>query len=673
MTIFLALIVSATTGASPDESSLEKAFRERGSTGFLQAVRELEQEQGPERTAKILVKLASGHNSELAATAVHLIGRMGKAGKTVLPDLASAVNRFDFPAGLLNELGPGDIPLWFAEVLLRPDDPSFDNASCALAMRLDLRNEKRILPLLIQAVRQTDADAGLSPRYWAVRALGNMGEAAASSRQLLVEIMKDELEECADPDNKFVRYEVRGAAVCALAKIGTDRESTVRLLTEMLNHPDQRIRDWSTLGLALLEQKQNPARAAKNLVGLLSGDDDGDLKPEAIQAIGQMGEAGKAVLPELAKALNSSDFPVEYLDQYDFGDIPLWLAEALLRPDDPSFEDMGEALGDVVLDPKNARKEGLLPLLIQGARHPNLDVRWRAVGVLGWLGETAASGRPLLVDILKEEPPGDLTPSDVERWNDIRGSAAFSLGQIGAEPESTVRLLTEMLGNAVEDVWSWSARGLGRMEEKAAPAVPPLVEALARDYDTSSALGPFPKHPAAWALCNIGEPAIPALIEALQSKQLVVRRRAADALLWAANKKSALGALIKAATEDDDQEVRVVATNALRFRPPSVEDDALVLAAAIRILKDESPKVREQAVYVLWWMQSREEAPSQPLVDCLNDSDAKVRLTAVEAISGASPRKDIEPTLERLLNDPDRAVRSSARKVLKRLREDDEK
>ena len=673
MTILLAVIAGVSVGAAADHSSLEKAFRESGTTGFLQAVLELEQVQGPARTAKTLAGLLTDHDRELEATAAHAIGRMGKAGKTVLTELARALRSRDFPAELLNKLGSGDIPLWLAEALPRPDDPSFGDAASALVIQFDLKNERRLLPLLIQVVRNPDPDAGFWPQYCAVRVLGNMETTAAPSRQVLVDVVKTEPDDDADSINKSVWTDVRGVAACALGKIGAEPESTAELLTGMLNHPDPQIRDWSTMGLALLDRRENPARAAKTLVGLLRGHDR-ELGPEVLQAIGGMGEAGKAVLPGLAKGMGNTSFAVEYLNEYDLGDVPLWLAEALLRPDDPSFEDVEDVLGWVVLGLKYAERKSVLPLLIQGAGHPNLEVRYRAVDALGWLGETAASARPLLVDILKEERPGDVAPSDVWRWNSIRGNAAFSLGQIGAEPESTVRLLTEMLKHPEREVWSWSAKGLGMMEEQAAPAVPPLVEALAREYDDESSFpGPFPEHPAAWALCHIGEPAIPALIDALQSEQPVVRRRAADALCWSANKKTALGALIKAATEDDDREVRIVATRALRWWPSPVADDALLFAAAIRILKDKSPEVRVKAVHVLWSLQSREEAPSQPLMDCLNDSDAKVRLTAVEAISRASPRKEIEPAVERLLNDPDEAVRSSARKLLKRLREKDKK
>jgi len=77
MTTFIGFIAIAAAAASPESSGLEKTFQERGVTGFLSAVQELEQEQGPEQTAKTLVGLVSGRESDQ-----HLIPLRYKAGTT---------------------------------------------------------------------------------------------------------------------------------------------------------------------------------------------------------------------------------------------------------------------------------------------------------------------------------------------------------------------------------------------------------------------------------------------------------------------------------------------------------------------------------------------------------------------------------------------------------------
>jgi HEAT repeat protein len=663
MKTLITLFAVVTAGASPENSGLEKAFQQRGVTGFLSAVRELDQKQGSERTAKALVELATGQRRDVEAAAAHALGRMGEAGKAVLPDLAKALSSSAFPADLLNELGPGDIPVWLAEVLLRPDDPSFDDAALSLATRFDLKGEKRLLPLLIHAAGQPDPDARNWCQYWAVRALGRMRGTAASARTLLVDILRKEPAGDAMTSEEITWNYVRGAAACALGQIGADPESTARLLAGMLKHPDQEIRDWCALGLGLLEQQQSPERAAKTLVGLRTGRER-EVEAAAAHALGRMGEAGKAVLPELARSMRRSGFPPEFLHQYDPGDIPLWLAEGLLHPGDPSFHDVGFSLA-WCLDLSNETR--LLPLLIQGAGHENPDVRLWAVLVLGNMGETAAPARPLLVEIVRKEPPAHLTPSDMAKWSEVRGSAAVALGQIGADPESTARLLAGMLKHPDAEIWTSSALALGQMGKEAAPAVPALVEALARD--TASPMDVYLRHPAVVALGNIGESSVAGLIGALQSKRLVVRRRAADAIAGIVKRKAAMGALIKAATEDEDQELRVLATRALRFPPGLDRDDALVRKSLIRIVKDKCPEVRVEAAHVLGDMAWPEEVVPQSLIELLGDADAKVRLNAIQALLREPPPKEVATVVEPLLHDPDESVRTWANALLKRLRE----
>ncbi len=411
MTTLMALIMIAAVGASPDSVDLEKAFQGGGMAGFLSAVHGLEQKQGPEWTAEALTELAWDHEWGVEAAAVHALGKMGKAGKAVLPKLSQAMSQHtDFPSALLNDLGPGDIPLWLAEALLRADGESLGDAGFALATRFDLKSEKRLLPLLIQASGHADPDERSWSQYSAIRALGKMGDTAASAWPLLVEILSKEPTGDLEPSGKVKWNDIRGAAACTLGQIGANPENTARLLTSMLKHSDKRVRDWSALGLALLERKKRTEYAAKTLAGLLTSREC-EVEAEAAQTLGRMGKAGKSVLPELAKAMNEgSDFPHSLLFVLGPGDIPLWFAEVLIHPDDPSFADVAPTLA-LFLANKNEKR--LLPLLIQGARHANPDVRRWAITALGQMEDGAASARPLLIDILKK---GSSAKSVGEKW-----------------------------------------------------------------------------------------------------------------------------------------------------------------------------------------------------------------------------------------------------------------
>lgn len=665
MITFIAFFAIAVLSASSEARELEGAFLQAGVAGFSSCVRGLEQKRGSDPTAKALVELAARQDvREVQALATHTLGRMGNAGRAVLPELVKAVNSSGFPHGLVNELGPGDIPLWLAEILLRSDDPSFEEAAYALARQFDLKREERLLPLLLKAAARRDADGWYWAQYWAVRALGRMRETAAPAQPVLVDILKKEPSRDGEPSDGITWNRVRGAAARALGQIGAEPDGTAGLLTEMLNHRDRELRDWCALALADLDRRKSPERAARTLARLLTGHER-EVEAAAAHVLGHMGKAGRAYLPELAKRINAGEFLLDLSHESDVGDVPLWLAEALLHAEGGSLDEVGASLA-WCLDLSSETR--LLPLLIQGASHANPDVRMWAIRAFGSMGRTAALARPVLVAILNREPPAHSTTDAVIRWNEVRGDAAFALVKIGTEERSTICLLTRMLKHQDEAIWADSAGALGGMGEKAAAAVPALLEVLARDEREP---GLRPVHPAVLALGNIGEPAVGALIAAIQSRQVAVRRRAAEALarMRRETTKRALGSLIKAAAEDDDNEVRIAARLALRLPPNWYSNDSALLATLMRSVKDENPRVRVEAARLLRDMAWPAGVLPQPLVDLLADPDPSVRGAAVETLSSRRSDKNLMPALEHLVDHPDESVRATVKGMLKGFRE----
>lgn len=142
-----------------------------------------------------------------------------------------------------------------------------------------------------------------------------------------------------------------------------------------------------------------------------------------------------------------------------------------------------------------------------------------------------------------------LSSSDV----DSRWWATRTIGQI--DSAEAVAALAEQCADPDPDVRACAVFALGSHRERAAEAVPVLIEKLA---DPSVYVGQM----AADSLARIGPPATPTLIAALQDGPTTVRGRAARALAQLAD-KSSIPALI-ASLDDESPIVEYYADIALQ-------------------------------------------------------------------------------------------------------------
>ena len=137
------------------------------------------------------------------------------------------------------------------------------------------------------------------------------------------------------------------------------------------------------------------------------------------------------------------------------------------------------------------------------------DCTEQAALAIGRLGDAAL---PSLRDMLAQTDP------------DLRWWAARTLAAVGtqaAAPQGAMQLLIDALADPDRDVRACVAYGLG--EIGAEEAIPGLVHLLADD-------SPLVCRVAADSLARIGAPAVPALIDALQSEMVLTRAGAARAL-----------------------------------------------------------------------------------------------------------------------------------------------
>ncbi len=234
------------------------------------------------------------------------------------------------------------------------------------------------------------------------------------------------------------------------------------------------------------------------------------------------------------------------------------LAQAVRDPDPEVRYAAVVALGAAVPEGK-AAIDGMARALADD----DWFVRLAAAQALQNLGERARPAVPALVNALG---PRDL----MKDFRPVRcGAAMVALSRIdpGAkELETAFRLIVaKLLQN--EHQGSFGARATGaRLLGECGPAALSAAPALARllkdpDGDVRVA--------AAEALLRIapetqGEPALAALGDALQSPDLLVRRRAAEALGGRGAKAGGALPALRAAAEDTEPEVRMAALEAVR-------------------------------------------------------------------------------------------------------------
>lgn len=378
-----------------------------------------------------------------------------------------------------------------------------------------------------------------------------------------------------------------------------------------------------------IEQSRGAGNAVKTLSRLLEHNNI-QLRAAAAHALGSMGDSGKAAMDDIASAL--SEFGVaHYLAKYGAGDIPVWLAEAVLRPDSTS----NAFFALQMLGPEDER---LVPLFVEALSHPHLDVRWSSVVLLADMGEKASAARPTLVRLLEQEPRRQKQPGEYFSPEAIREKAAFALGCIGSEPEKTVKLLTGLLKRKEVGIRTWSALGLGRMGANAKAAIPALIDMLADEESVlppaSCILSAHPDHAACTALVNIGEDSVPALVQSLNAKNAKVRLRAAEALLFFGPQAEAATNDLIRLLQDEDADVRCKAAGALYWIAP---DDKRLVTEMVRLTHAKQPRVRAAGASTLGLLKPEKQIPLDPILRLLNDPEP-VREAALGSLESLAPQ-----------------------------------
>ncbi len=341
----------------------------------------------------------------------------------------------------------------------------------------------------------------------------------------------------------------------------------------------------------------------------------------------------------------------------------------------------GLFLGLLVPVAEAAPEGARLGALIESLASPETSARLDAMAQLGRMGEKAARAVPTLVKMLGDESAtvrahaartlGQIGPSAkpavaklVSLIGDkdavVRREAVAALGKIGPKPDTVLPLLVEQLEKADPPT---RIRALAALADMGEAAVPRLIEALKNEKA------------AYWAclvLSEIGpkaKAAVPALLETLKDKRPGVRREAILALAAiGASSQDAVAALCKCL---DDKINCVPATYALG----SIGQVPSDVEARIRANVDSSdPILATVSAWALAKLHPNDEQLQRGAIERLGqrmmDRDPRVRRAAVEAFLDLDPDPEISrPIIKKVMDQADPEVLDAAMNTLAGLGE----
>ncbi len=195
---------------------------------------------------------------------------------------------------------------------------------------------------------------------------------------------------------------------------------------------------------------------------------------------------------------------------------------------------------------------------------------------------------------------------------------------------------------------------------------PPLADQVSAFLRGLKGNSPRERDDAQLALEALGPAAsvaVPALIEAMRSKDRDLRVRAAQVLRKVDPKQVATAYVT--ALADTDEEVRGDAIDALGAIGASAQEATTDLR---RALKDDSALLRVKAARALWSIEQQVYQVDQTLREGLKDGDARVRREAADGLAtmGSHIPRSAVLALTRALRDSDAEVRRLAMAALRK-------
>lgn len=444
-----------------------------------------------------------------------------------------------------------------------------------------------------------------------------------------------------------------------------------------LKNPDAQVRVNAANALGVMGQDAKPA--IPDLIKTLK-DQNKDVRERAAQALVQMGPEAVPPLKEALKEKGTSN-----------------LAALALAEQKPVTQDTVKSLIENLKEPDPNDRQGAEAALVKvGPPAVNSlmkaldekDKRSPTAKVLGNIGEPAKPALPLLVQGLKDPDPefrmtthnalvkmgkpavADLALAIKDPDDKVWYSAFVALGKIGPDAKEAIPALTSALEDKNRSVRMMAVHALVRIDpnnkalsEHAAEVVPVLTDVLKHED----------KNMRSWAAVSLGRfgrnarDAVPLLVDALKDKEAGVRSSVAEALgKIQTDEKDAVKALILAQA-DADAEVAVAVRAAL------VKIGAPAVPGLIGALNDGQESLRLAAAEVL----AKIGRPALPeLISAMQDpktgersSDGAVRRAVAGIFEKIGPAAaPAAPALLAALSDSNRYVRLQVLDALKSIK-----
>lgn len=401
--------------------------------------------------------------------------------------------------------------------------------------------------------------------------------------------------------------------------------------------------------ISQLEQERN----TKGLIRALTYTNDSQLRVEAAQALGDLGDPH--AIPALIESLGDiqvRDTSVEILAR--FGNQVVEPLINALNHDTESIRIHAAKTLSIIGDTR------AIPHLLDMLTHPKPQMREAAATALGKFDEESAIDglaaaitdkdavvREMAVMALGESGhPNAIQPLIIvlqeSKQQMLKAVAVKALGEMGAVEGIDALIEAYRIGDVRRDV---VLNALGKIGD--GRVTPIIIEAL--NDDTTRI-----REAALAALENLNATAVKSLIDRLSHQNPAVRAAIAKNL-GRLSDPAAIEALMKY-FNDPDTTVRTNAAAAVGKLADSATLDQL-----IAMLNDSKRDMRWCAAWALWHNAS--EATVQPLIGALMDDDARIREVAIMGLRSTRDPQALRPLIDRM-DDTDIDVRKSALKAV---------